>query len=277
MLRTNSGNEKPHLSWIETDLCKSVHWAPTPTSLCPGTPVTCFDKACWNKLSLARQRWACHPPAASPAAAGMALRAAGDAVPLRCGNPPMPTKKGVSRVFVSVTESTASPQWAPECVRIQIQFISAYISTWAPQSEPDLCRSPKLKCSRWLHGKMLCCLARMTFSANAAKTTALPVSKSLHQSKETPNPFGHGCKPLQWDILRYKQVTVTCLCVRRSVWSFSQDKFWMFSGFRSACLHTCFTYIPLGHRALLIDWRRGGRHEPRTQMLPVKKQPHYGK
>lgn len=103
MLRTNSGNEKPHLSWIETDLCKSVHWAPTPTSLCPGTPVTCFDKACWNKLSLARQRWACHPPAASPAAAGMALRAAGDAVPLRCGNPPMPTKKGVSRVFVSVT------------------------------------------------------------------------------------------------------------------------------------------------------------------------------
>lgn len=109
------------------------------------------------------------------------------------------------------------PTMGPECVRIQIQFISAYISTWAPQSEPDLSRSPKLKRSRWLCGKMPCCLARMTFSAHAAKITALPVSKSLHQGKETPNPFGHGCKPLQWDILRYKQVTVTCLWVRRSV------------------------------------------------------------
>lgn len=50
------------------------------------------------------------------------------AVPLRCGNPPIPTEKGVSRLFVSVTEPTASPRWAPKCMRVQIQFISAYIS-----------------------------------------------------------------------------------------------------------------------------------------------------
>lgn len=132
---------------------KNVHQASTPLFPVPGwgTPGACLDKVHWNKPRFASHQQALHSLHSSPlAAAGASLVGTGGCMQSGCESPPMPTEKGVSRLYASVTEHTAGPLRTSKHLKVQIQFISVYISTWTPQSCSHLSSSGELKHSRQL-------------------------------------------------------------------------------------------------------------------------------
>lgn len=68
------------------------------------------------------------PPLHWLSSSSTALRGTELAVLLCWGDPP--TERRVSRLFVSAAKPTTSPLWVTKCVKVQIQFFSAYISVW---------------------------------------------------------------------------------------------------------------------------------------------------
>lgn len=126
-LKSNSENKKPCLFQTEKDLCKNIHQASTPLFPVPGwgTSGPHLAKIWWNKSSFSSHQQALHclPPCCCWCIAGCHR-----GMQPGCESPPMPTEKGISRLYASVTEHTARPLRTSKCMKVQIQFISFYIS-----------------------------------------------------------------------------------------------------------------------------------------------------
>lgn len=187
---------------MEKDLCKNVRQAPTPHFPVPGrgTPGTCLDTVHRNKPSFVSQQWA-GPPLSLSGTGGLPGHE----------SPPVPTEKGVSRLFASLAEPAARPLQTPKYMKVQIQFISAYISAWTPSQVPifpvwEIRSTADGYIGNW-H------VARPVWPSQSKllKQQLCQWARAFSKTKKLHTPLATGVSPLQWDIRRYKQVVVTCL------------------------------------------------------------------